>query len=46
MLASTTGNTTGVYDMNGGTSEYVAAYINNGNYRMNQIGESYLENGN
>ena len=44
MLASTTGNTTGVYDMNGGTSEYVAAYINNGNYRMNQIGESYLEN--
>ncbi len=28
-LGSTTGNITGVYDMNGGLFEYVAAYINN-----------------
>ncbi len=28
-LASTTGNITGVYDMSGGTTEYMAAYINN-----------------
>ena len=27
--ASTTGNVTGVYDMSGGTWEYVAAYVNN-----------------
>ena len=29
MQASTTGNITGIYDMSGG-SEYVAAYIDNG----------------
>ena len=29
--ASTTGNVYGVYDMSGGTWEYVAAYVNNGN---------------
>ena len=28
-LASTTGNISGVYDMSGGTHEYVSAYINN-----------------
>ena len=27
--ASTTGNTTGIYDMSGGAWEYVAAYVNN-----------------
>ena len=43
MLASTTGNTTGVYDMNGGAWEYVAAYINNGNGNLNN-GGSYFEN--
>ena len=49
MLASTTGNTTGVYDMNGGTWEYVAAYIDNGNGNLNNCGKSaktiYFENG-
>ena len=43
MLASTTGNTTGVYDMNGGAWEYVAAYIDNGNSILNS-GKSYFEN--
>ena len=43
MLASTTGNTTGVYDMNGGAWDYVAAYINNGNGNLNN-GGSYFEN--
>ena len=43
MLASTTGNTTGVYDMNGGAWEYVAAYIDNGNGSLNN-GGSYFEN--
>ena len=43
MLASTTGNTTGVYDMNGGAWEYVAAYIDNGNSNLNS-GKSYFEN--
>ena len=49
MLASTTGNTTGVYDMNGGAWEYVAAYIDNGNGNLNNYGKSaktkYFENG-
>ena len=31
---STTGNVYGVYDMNGGTNEYVAAYLDNGNTRF------------
>ena len=35
--ASTTGTIYGIYDMNGGTYEYVAAYVNNGH--------SYLSNG-
>ena len=42
-LASTTGNTTGVYDMNGGAWEYVAGYIDNGNSNLNN-GKSYFEN--
>lgn len=29
VLASTTGNVTGIYDMNGGAWEYVAAYLDN-----------------
>ena len=33
--ASTTGNVTGVYDMNGGADEFVAGYMNNG--------DSYLQ---
>ena len=33
-LASTTGNTYGIYDMAGGLWEYVAAYVNNGNANL------------
>ena len=36
-LASTTGNITGIYDMSGGTSEYVAGYVENYGIR-NYIG--------
>ncbi|MCL2859738.1 MAG: hypothetical protein FWF46_04095 [Oscillospiraceae bacterium] len=35
VLASTTGNITGVYDMSGGVWEYVAAYVNNGDSSLN-----------
>ena len=42
MLASTTGNTTGVYDMNGGALEYVAAYIDNGNSNLNAGGKYFI----
>ena len=37
---STTGNVTGVYDMNGGAWEYVAAYWNNGNGNLSGQGSS------
>ena len=49
--ASSTGNTTGVYDMNGGSWERVAAYLDNGNNYLNEYGKSvdekvkYFENG-
>ena len=42
MLASTTGNTTGVYDMNGGAWEYVAAYIDNENSNLNAGGKYFI----
>ena len=42
ILASTTGNTTGVYDMNGGAWEYVAAYIDNGNSNLNAGGKYFI----
>ena len=51
MLASTTGNVTGIYDMSGGNWERVAAYIDNGNWSLNNYGKSedgnikYFENG-
>ena len=51
VLASTTGDTTGVYDMNGGAWERVAAYLDNGNGNLNNCGKSadgkikYFENG-
>ena len=50
-LASTTGNATGIYDMNGGSWERVAAYLDNGNENLNTYGKSadgsikYFENG-
>ena len=51
MLASSTGNATGIYDMNGGTWERVAGYLDNGNWSLNGYGQSadgsvkYFENG-
>ena len=51
VLASTTGNVTGVYDMNGGAWERVAGYLDNGNENLNNYGKStdgkikYFENG-
>ena len=51
MLASTTGNVTGIYDMNGGAWERVAAYLDNGNVNLTNYGKSadggvkYFENG-
>ena len=40
--ASTTGTVYGVYDMNGGTWEYVAAYVNNGNANLTSYGNTLL----
>ncbi len=40
--ASTTGNTTGVYDMNGGAWEYVAAYVNNVNSNLETYGSTLI----
>ena len=50
ILASTTGNITGIYDMNGGNLENVAGYLDNGNGNLNAYGKSadgsvkYFEN--
>ena len=50
-LASTTGNVTGIYDMNGGAWERVAGYLDNKNGSLNYCGQSadgsikYFENG-
>ena len=43
-MASTTGNTTGVYDMSGGANERVAAYLDNMNNNLNSYGQSQDEN--
>ena len=43
MLASTTGNETGIYDLSGGAWERIAAYINNGNKYLEGIGKSLLD---
>ena len=40
--ASTTGNVTGIYDMSGGASEYVAAYLNNGHSNLTKYGNSLV----
>ena len=51
ILASTTGNVTGIYDMSGGNWERVAGYLDNGNWSLNNYGKSadgsikYFENG-
>ena len=50
-LASTTGDVTGVYDMAGGSWEFVAAYLDNGNGSLNYYGKNnggtikFFENG-
>ena len=40
--ASTTGTVYGVYDMSGGTWEYVAAYVNNGDGKLTKYGASLV----
>ena len=40
VLASTTGNETGIYDMNGGAAEQVAMYLDNGNANITANGNS------
>ena len=52
VLASTTGNVYGIYDMAGGAWERVAGYLDNGNGNLNTYGKStsnsaikYFENG-
>ncbi len=42
---STTGNAYGVYDMNGGASEIVASYVNNGNSNLTSYGQSLINAG-
>ena len=42
MQASTTGNIWGIYDMSGGASEYVAAYVNNENSYLTTYGEKLV----
>ena len=41
-LSSTTGNTTGIYDISGGNEDYVAAYVNNGNSYLTTYGSSLV----
>jgi prepilin-type N-terminal cleavage/methylation domain-containing protein len=43
MQASTTGNIYGIYDMSGGSWEYVPAYINNKNSRLIDFGNSVIQ---
>ena len=43
VLASTTGNVTGIYDMSGGAIETVAAYIENGNNNLLYRGRALVE---
>ena len=40
--ASTTGTVYGIYDMSGGSYEYVAAYVNNGNSNLTTYGSSLV----
>jgi len=40
--ASTTGNIYGIYDMSGGTYEYTASYVNNGNGSLTTYGLSLV----
>ena len=40
--ASTTGNVSGIYDMSGGSLEYVACYVNNGDSSLTENANSLL----
>ena len=40
---STTGNVYGIYDMSGGTYEYLATYVNNGNSNLTTNGASLVD---
>ena len=44
--ASTTGNVYGVYDMSGGSNEYVAAYVANNNENLTNYGSSLVDGAN
>ena len=43
ILASTTGNITGIYDMNGGAWERVAAYLDNSNTNLSNYASQYFD---
>ena len=43
ILASTTRNITGIYDMNGGAWERVAAYLDNSNPRLSDYASQYFD---
>lgn len=45
MLASTTGNITGIYDINGGAYEYVAAWEKNSSNSVLSTGSSFASKG-
>ena len=45
-VQTTTGNITGVYDMSGGSYEYVAAYVNNTSNNIQVNGEELISNKN
>lgn len=40
---STTGNSTGIFDMSGGLSEYVAAYVSNGNPNLTAYADALIK---
>ena len=42
---STTGNTWGIYDMNGNAGEFVASYVNNGNSNLTRYGQILIDAG-
>ncbi len=44
-LASTTGNVYGIYDMNGGAWETIAAYYDNGRFNLGTYGKSNVHGG-
>ena len=43
ILATTTGNITGIYDMNGGAWERVAAYLDNSNTNLSNFAGQYFD---